>query len=156
MIEDKLLDSVLFNTTKGNFTITSLPIGSHISNGVTISVSDENKDFYNLPLGVYYAINSLRNLTEEEASMIIDDKPSILDDDGNLISKCYRNYLYHTIQAPHIWKRNALESFQSFLCSKTIYIYDLVNIGNVIRGADDIFKTRANHYLKNTYIFKQI
>ena len=64
-----------------------------------------------LPSGEWEIVNPLNEITEEQALPLI-EKRSIKEEDGS-VNVFYINYLYHKIQAPHIWKKTALESLSS-------------------------------------------
>lgn len=123
-----------FETSKGRFLVVDIPINflfkihhNHLvvdstSNGLIGKMNRLNND----PKGfieVGRLIAKLSEISEEEASEIVDNKPSIIYDDGS-ISLHYRNYLYHDIQAAHIWKSSAIGSLHSLFQSKGIHLFE--------------------------------
>lgn len=71
-------------------------------------------------------IGKLSELTEDQASEVVDNKPTIIEPNGDE-TLTYRNYLYHDIQALHIWKESALDSLNSLLQANDIDSWDKEN-----------------------------
>lgn len=110
-------------TDKATLLVVEFPEGAEIESALFVNNYgryirwwNKGKDYLvDLPddEGNWQLLGRLPDITEEQWKCVVDfhDKPE----------GYFRNYIYHTIQAPHIWKKSATDSGISLLQANEIY-----------------------------------